>query len=318
MSKDKYPISVADQDFDDIQAAVMETDRGRWFLNEFAQRNRVADTQILLEAIKKLEGMVAEKETTPNLSPDEEKIRFDIVDMANAIALTKQEIAGIKPGNGEDSRLDCATAELDAIVVAAETATSEILSAAEHIQEVAWTMREDGAKEEDFDKLDGYATDIYMACSFQDITGQRTSKVINVLQFLENRVLTMMKIWGIEGGELNPLPEENSLSEDSHLLNGPALEGEGVDQDDIDLMLADEEDLFDAIAMPASEMPLENELPISPETDDDEAVDAITFDELEEPVAAEPDDDDRDDAQLPVVNTDIDSLSQIDKMALFT
>jgi len=218
--------------------------------------------------------------------------------MANAIALTKQEIAGITSGDGDDSKLDCATAELDAIVVAAETATSEILSAAESIQEVAWTMREDGAKDVDFDKLDALSTDIYMACSFQDITGQRTTKVVGVLQFLENRITAMMEIWGIESADLKPSPQEKPLTCESRLLNGPALDGEGVDQDDIDLMLADEEELFDAVAQPASDM--------EPET--------VSTDEVEAKITV-PDDDE---VELPVEIPNIDDLSQTDKIALFT
>jgi len=322
MNKNTTPPSVVDQDYEDIQAAVMETGRGRWFLNEFAQRNRVADTQILLDAIKKLETMVAEKEAPASPDPDVEKIRFDIVDMANAIALTKQEIAGINSGdtNSDDSRLDEATAELDAIVVAAETATSDILSAAENIQEVAWTMREEGAGEADFDKLDGLATDIYMACSFQDITGQRTSKVIGVLQFLENRITAMMEIWGIE----NPghvVGDENPACDDSHLLNGPALEGEGIDQDDVDLMLASEEELFDAVAQPADQVQPEQALPAGDV--EDEPVQNIEPENTEEQQFSGPEELDppqitEDDVQFQAINTDLDTLSQNDKMALFT
>jgi len=301
MSKDKIPPSVATDDYEAIQAAVMETETGRWFLNEFAERNRVADTTILLDAIKKLETVVAEKDSA---DPDVEKIRFDIVDMANAIALTKQEIAGIKSCNGDDSKLDCATAELDAIVIAAETATSEILNAAENIQEVAWTMREDGAKEVDFDRLDALATDIYMACSFQDITGQRTTKVVGVLQFLESRITAMMEIWGIESVDLKPLPQEKTFSCDSHLLNGPALNGEGVDQDDIDLILVDEEELFDAVVQPASGL--------GPETIILEEIAEIAVESIEGTEVK------ADEVQDSVGIPNIDDLNQIDKIALFT
>ncbi len=318
MSEDKKPPSVATNDYEAIQAAVMETETGRWFLSEFAERNRVADTTILLAAIKKLETVVGEKETTASIEPDVEKMRFDIVDMANAIALTKQEIAGITSGNGDDSKLDCATAELDAIVVAAETATSEILNAAESIQEVAWTMREEGARDVDFDKLDALATDIYMACSFQDITGQRTTKVVGVLQFLENRITAMLDIWGIDSVNLKPAPQEKPPSCDSHLLNGPALDGEGVDQGDIDLMLANEEELFDAVAQPVSEMP-----PEAPSVNDIEPAEDILPQDLAEsveelingPELMVPDEIA---IQIPVEIPDIDNLNQTDKIALFT
>ena len=38
----------------------------------------------------------------------------------------------------------------------------------------------------------------YTACSFQDITGQRTEKVVNVLRFIEQRINAMIEIWGVE------------------------------------------------------------------------------------------------------------------------
>jgi hypothetical protein len=47
-------------DYEAIEAAVQESPRGRWFLGEFARRNRAADTLMLLEAIRKLERGVAE------------------------------------------------------------------------------------------------------------------------------------------------------------------------------------------------------------------------------------------------------------------
>jgi len=46
-------------DYEAIEAAVMETERGRWFLAEYARRQRATETQILLDAIKKLETAIA-------------------------------------------------------------------------------------------------------------------------------------------------------------------------------------------------------------------------------------------------------------------
>ena len=45
----------SDSDFAAIEAAVMETSRGRWFLREFARRNRHADTETVLTAIARLQ-----------------------------------------------------------------------------------------------------------------------------------------------------------------------------------------------------------------------------------------------------------------------
>lgn len=51
----------ADSDYDSIHAAVMETVRGRWFLSEYARRNRHAETDVLLKAIGRIESFVQEQ-----------------------------------------------------------------------------------------------------------------------------------------------------------------------------------------------------------------------------------------------------------------
>ena len=45
---------VTDSDYDAIVAAIMETSRGRWFLSEYARRNRQADTEMLVGAIDRM------------------------------------------------------------------------------------------------------------------------------------------------------------------------------------------------------------------------------------------------------------------------
>ena len=122
----------------------------------------------------------------------------ELVEMSEAIARTRREIAQIKPPHQFDKQLISATAELDHIVEATEKATSDILEAAEEIQEVAWILRERGTDIELCDKIDQRATDIYTACSFQDITGQRTEKVVKALRFIEQRINAMIEIWGVD------------------------------------------------------------------------------------------------------------------------
>ncbi|HUE46278.1 MAG TPA: hypothetical protein VMO81_08515 [Aestuariivirgaceae bacterium] len=56
------------KDYEAIEAAVLESPRGRWFLGEFARRHRAADTLMLLEAIRRLERGVAE---TPDMAQGE-------------------------------------------------------------------------------------------------------------------------------------------------------------------------------------------------------------------------------------------------------
>ncbi len=177
-----------------ILSAVRETARGRWFLHEYARKNRHADTETVLEAIEKLSRQ------TRNIGNgiDTDHIRLELKEMAETIASTKHEIVTIRSDMELDEQKLKASCELDSIVAATEKATSEILEAAEQVQETAWTMREEEIDEKSCEKLDALATDIYTACSFQDITGQRTDKVIKVLQYLENRINAMSRLWGAQ------------------------------------------------------------------------------------------------------------------------
>jgi chemotaxis protein CheZ len=179
-----------DSDYEAIAGAVEETARGRWFLAEHAKRTRHADTQLVLAAIERLEQLVAHRP-----QPELDRLRRELIEMAEIITRTRAEIAAIHPEQAGRGNLGQASNELDAIVETTERATSEILSAAEHIQEIAWTLRERGADPAMCDRIDALTTETYTACSFQDLTGQRTRKVIDALRFLERRLNAMIAIW---------------------------------------------------------------------------------------------------------------------------
>ena len=228
------PPLLSQEDYEAIEAAVVETARGRWFLGEYARRNRQADTKMLLAALDRIEAAVRGERSVQSI----DNVRFDLVDMAKAIARTKAEIASIKPDTEQHGKFGEATEELDSIVQATETATSNILAAAEQIQEIAWTLREQGVDSALCDLVDSKATDVYTACSFQDLTGQRTRKVIQVLRYLEGRINAMIGIWGLDGAMAEEAAEHaRARPAEKALLNGPALPGQGLDQADVDMVM---------------------------------------------------------------------------------
>jgi len=226
------------EDYDAIENAVMETARGRWFLAEYTKRHRSADTEMLLDAIRKLEKNMKREGEVPNI----DAFKLDIADMANAIERTKKEIAQIADKGETGGRIIAASNELDAIVEHTESATQEILNTAESVQELCFEMREAGVDEKLCDRLEEFTTNIYMACSFQDLTGQRTQKVVHVLRYLESRVNAMINIWHVNESdvqEAEPVPiNEHDTRPDAHLLNGPQMAGEGVAQDEVDNLFA--------------------------------------------------------------------------------
>jgi len=225
-----------------LEALLRASPRGRWFLAEYARRNRSAETDMLLEALARIERAVsrpAAKHGVPG------NVFAELVEMSEAIARTRREIAQIRLPFKFDQQLVNATEELDHIVDATEKATSDILQAAEEIQEVAWTLREKGTDAELCDKIDQRATDIYTACSFQDITGQRTGKVVKALRFIEQRINAMIEIWGVDDiaykvDDIASKMQEFAAQmreEATPYLHGPQTKGQGLKQDDVDRML---------------------------------------------------------------------------------
>ena len=233
---------IGEAEYETLEQTLMESDRGRRFLKEFLNRHKTPETTEILTAIQRLEKVVTRQRKVPDL----DKIRLDIADMHEAIERTKAEIANIKAEEDESNRFMDASHELDAIVTQTEGATQSILEAAEQIQEKAWVLRENGADDAACDDIDAKATEIFMACSFQDLTGQRTNKVVQVLRYLESRINLMINIWGIEEMEADDTAGPLDSRPDAHLLNGPQLEGGGVCQNSVDELMSVSDDVFNA------------------------------------------------------------------------
>lgn len=236
------PEAIGELEYRTLEQTLMESERGRKFLTEFVKRHKTPETQEILTAIHRLEKTMTRQRKVPDL----DRIRLDIADMHDAIERTKLEIANIKQEDDQSNRFTDASHELDQIVSQTEGATQSILEAAEQIQEKAWTLRESGAEDAVCDEIDAKATEIFMACSFQDLTGQRTTKVVQVLRYLESRINLMINIWGIEDIEADATAGPVDSRPDAHLLNGPQLNGPAVSQNNIDELMAAPSEVVDA------------------------------------------------------------------------
>ena len=269
--------------YEEVYSAVVQTERGRWFLEEFAARNKAADTTTILERLQQIQQ--AEEDSRMNL------IRGELGELADTIAKTRDEIAAIQPkddaqqGKGKANsadRIEAATGELDAIVSATEQATSDILSAAENLQNLSEEMRNAGVDGAFCEPLETESINILMACSFQDITGQRTSKVVNTLRYLEQRVNAMVQIWGTEKAAKPSIAADQynptDTRPDAHLLHGPSMGADAVDQSLVDQMmdgeLPDLDDLVVTDAAPEDTAPVSqsDESPTSPPDDNEVSV----------------------------------------------
>ncbi len=177
----------AEGDYDAICATVMESARGRWFLDEYARRNRNADTRLLLAAIERIETVIrGERDQQAYQS-----FRTDLLEMATAIAQTRAEVAEIRPEAQLGGRATPGNVtEPDAT---AAPAGPDVFAAAERIQDVVWTMRERGLDPATCEQIEALATSILSVSSLRDPNDHRTRKLSEVLQYLERRIGTMLE-----------------------------------------------------------------------------------------------------------------------------
>ena len=153
------------------------------------------------------------------------------------IGTMKAEISKLQLHDVTNDRIPEAGHELDAIVEATEEATNTIMGSAEAIME---------ADPSDHAAFAAVVNDnvmqIFEACSFQDITGQRISKVVATIDHIDKRIQAFIEHLRLlqtnvdeQTVEVEETPEEKRKRE--LILHGPQKKGEGVSQDDVDKML---------------------------------------------------------------------------------
>jgi chemotaxis protein CheZ len=171
-----------------------------------------------------------------------QKLKQELDLVYDAIKRTKQEIATLHVSGFHGPEMARAAGELGAIVGGTETATQSILSAAEDIDQAANTLSAAVRSEQErglTQDIQERVIKIFEACNFQDLTGQRISKVVATLRFIEHHIVQMIDIWGgieaLEEFKPEAFPERQG---DRSLLNGPKLDGDAghASQDDIDAL----------------------------------------------------------------------------------
>jgi chemotaxis regulatin CheY-phosphate phosphatase CheZ len=172
---------------------------------------------------------------------------FSII--AGYIAKAKEEIREMRPHDISQERIPTAGAELEAITRDTENATHAIMNSAEAM--MGFSIDHFGGDANAYKAaVDDEVMKIFEACSFQDITGQRVSKVVNVLKQIEERVGKLANTLGVEDSTPQEMTAEEKRRHDL-LLNGPAIGGPETKQDAIDAMF---DTGFDAA--PAYEAPV--------------------------------------------------------------
>src|SRR5436190_17277256 len=133
----------SEEDYAAISEAFMETARGRWFLGEYAKRNRNADTRMVLDAVAKIEETLAAQ-------------RQPVVEdrLPEALAAIRRAVEDAESAVGK--AFDPA---------ALEASLAPIPRGVRIIKEISWRWREIGADGRICDLIDSQLTSIEAACA---------------------------------------------------------------------------------------------------------------------------------------------------------
>jgi len=162
--------------------------------------------------------------------------------LQSAIDKTKKEIVMLYDDGASGERLNQLVGELEHVVGGTETATDTILSQTEKIEGAITgftALLPQGVDDSALMEIQDSLTSIMEACNFQDLTGQRITKVVKAMAFIEDRVTAMREIWGehaFEGMEVEK--QEHEEDDPQSFLHGPGMEGDTdrSNQDDIDAL----------------------------------------------------------------------------------
>jgi chemotaxis protein CheZ len=196
---------------------------------ESSSQREAAETRVLLETYR------AQIEQCEKL-----KIELDLIH--DAIDRTKREIAVLHGKSFDGAEMAKVNGELGAVVGGTEQATQQILEAAEAIDQASSALSKVNTPDQQkrlSEEIQERVISIFEACNFQDLTGQRISKVMSTMKFIEHHINSMMDIWGGVDAIKAHVPTHVDTREDADkLLNGPKLDGDAghASQDDIDAL----------------------------------------------------------------------------------
>ena len=131
-----------EEDYEAIREAFMETSRGRWFLGEYAKRNRNADTRMVLDAVARIEeGLFLQQQPASDIA------------LAEAVAAVRRAV--------EEARA-AAAAAFDRRAL--EENLAPVRKGARVIREISWRWREIGADARICDLIDSQLSAMESAC----------------------------------------------------------------------------------------------------------------------------------------------------------
>jgi hypothetical protein len=168
------------EQYEALESAVMESARGRWFLAEYAKRNRAADTMMLLDALKKLENVAsASSAKADRPQPDTEQLASTIRAARSEIASTHNDL--LRDGG----YLPSDAALYDRIALDARLASSEIAKRSMSLRVIAGGLKAATVEEEHVQAVEANARSLETLSWSQEVLSERIAKAMGLLSHID-------------------------------------------------------------------------------------------------------------------------------------
>lgn len=205
-----------------------------------------AVAKVVAEAkkVKRQASTKTKAKSSTKSSAKQANVHKELARLAEYIDAAKAEIAAIRPDDVKDEYLPSASDQLDAVVDATAEASNTIMDACDVVESVMGDVSDEVSA-----TLMGATTRIYEACTFQDITGQRITKVVTTMKHIEDRIDALLETLGDHPPKkaakkapkkktATPKAIDKTEITDADLLEGPQLEDKAKSQAEIDDLLA--------------------------------------------------------------------------------
>ena len=173
----------------------------------------------------------------------EDSLKKELVGLFGHLSMMRRELASLH--HTDSANFDAMTDTLDAIVENTEAASNTILESVEGIDAIVSQIRGAGDAAHNLvcDRITDRVNQVFEACSFQDLTGQRITRVVKSLAFVEARVNSMVRMWGKEelARVVDDIAQEQEVvvpDKDLDLLHGPQRASVAITQADIDKLFS--------------------------------------------------------------------------------
>ena len=194
--------------------------RGR--LDELRGRYPAAQTDVVAEVVRAVLATMQ-----GDLTTQEKSLLSEVEELGRSIATAKAEIAALGVDDINASHIPSATDELDAIVAHTASATEIILEVCEMLDRVGGELAKHTTApyaREAASQLQNATMRIYEACNFQDITGQRITKVVATLKAIETKVENIVGAFGTRGEPVEvPARVNGTAPPDVVAMHGPQM-----------------------------------------------------------------------------------------------